>query len=471
MVREATSKMSTKPRKPLAEHNQRPQNTFDPVRAAATQVIGLVLDKGQKTDEAIERVAGKSNFDELDSRFLRQLCHGVVKMKRRLDFTCSFYLKKPDFQLDKTVQNILRLGFYQLLFTDRIPASAAVSESVNLARNLVSPGHASFVNAVLRNYLRHPEQVVFPDKTVAVEKYLALFYSYPDWFVEYCCGQFGPEQTERLLACGNKTPQITYRVNKLRASCESVASSFDEHKIAYHAGKYLTDFYHLDRAGLPLEKQLITTGMVYVQDEAAGLAVKLLDPQSGENILDLAAAPGGKAAFAAALMDNKGSVTALDTNRKRLQVLAENASRLGVKIINPVHCDLLDFTGPVADRVLLDAPCSGWGVMRRHSDLRWSKTAADSAKLSDIQLKLLRHAADLVKPGGVLVYSTCTIVSQENDEVIRRFLSERADFTVEPASLWVDKELVDTHGAVKTYPAGDDMDGAFCVRIKKGFGS
>lgn len=447
------------------------KKTSDPVRAAAIQVIGSVLDKGQKTDEAIEQVAGESNFNELDGRFLRQLCHGVVKMKRRLDFTGSFYLKKPDYKLDKTIQNILRLGFYQLLFTDRVPASAAVSESVNLARTLVSASHASFVNAVLRNYLRHPEKVVFPDRTAEIEKYLALFYSYPDWFTKYCCEQFGAEPAEKLLLSGNRTPGVTYRVNPLRASRENIASLFDEHKITYHTGKYLTDFYHLNRAGLPLEKELIATGMVYVQDEAAGLAVKLLDPQPGEYILDLAAAPGGKATYAAALMNNKGSITALDTNRKRLQVLVENTSRLGVNIINPIHCDLLDFTGPAADRVLLDALCSGWGVVGRHSDLRWSKTAEDSAKLSDIQLKLLCHAANLVKPGGVLIYSTCTIINRENDEVIQRFLNERLDFMIEPAASWIPEELVDTNGAVKTYPVGADLDGAFCVRLKKRFGT
>jgi 16S rRNA (cytosine967-C5)-methyltransferase len=463
--------MALKPeRKPPPTPDSGKKAKYDPVRAACVHVLEMVLERGWKTDEAISQVLNASRFSDLDRRFLLQLSHGVIKMKRRLDFTYSLFLQRPDFKMDRLTRNILRLGLYQLIFTDRIPPGAAVSETVNLARGMVHHSRGSFVNAVLRNYLREPNKVVFPDKTAQPDQYLGTFYSYPDWFVKYCIGEFGLERTEKLLAKGNRPPDVTYRLNPLRFSTAELTKLLDRNKIGYQQGKYLADFYHISKQGLPLEKELIDSGRVYVQDESAGLAVKLLDPKSGGHVLDLAAAPGGKATYAATVMENDGLVTAIDVNQHRLETLVENALRLGIHIIAPVLCDMLDFKGPASDRVLLDALCSGWGVVGKHSDLRWSKTKEDSQKLAETQGRLIRHAADLVKPGGVLVYSTCTIIRDENDQVVEEFLLERPDFTIDDPATYVPKELVNERGFVKTYPDGENLDGAFCVRLKKKVG-
>jgi 16S rRNA (cytosine967-C5)-methyltransferase len=430
---------------------------YDPVRAACVMAIGMILDRGWKSDEAISGVLTGGDFSELDRRFMLQLCHGVVKMRRRLDFTYSYFLQKPNARLDPVTRNILRLGLYQLIFTDRIPAGAAVSESVNLARGLVHHSRGSFVNAVLRNYLRTPEKVVFPDKYERTEEYLANYYSYPDWFVKYCLSEFGPERTEQLLIRGNQPPQLTYRINRLQMHPDELTGLLDKSKIDYSPGKYLKDYYYIRKQGLPLEKELINTGKVYIQDESAGISVRLVNPRPKETFLDLCSAPGGKATYAAALMHNSGRITSVDINLQRLETLVENARRLGIRIIAPVVCDVLDFKGPAAGRVLLDAPCSGWGVVGRHSDLRWSK--------------LLRHAADLVTPGGSLVYSTCTIIRDENDQVIEEFLLDRPDFTIIRPGSFVARELVNERGFVKTYPIFENIDGAFCVALKKKLGS
>jgi 16S rRNA (cytosine967-C5)-methyltransferase len=241
--------------------------------------------------------------------------------------------------------------------------------------------------------------------------------------------------------------------------------------VEFRQGKYLKDYYLIRKQGLPLEKELIENGRVYIQDESAGLPVRLLNPKPRDSLLDLCAAPGGKATYAAALMHNQGRITSVDVNLKRLEMLVDNARRLGVSILAPVVCDVLDFKGPGAKRVLLDVPCSGWGVVGKHSDLRWSKTREDSNKLAEVQGKLLRHAADLVSPGGILIYSTCTIIRDENDQVVEEFLLERPDFMIDKAGTAFPRELVSERGFVKTYPDIENLDGAFCVRLKKKLGT
>lgn len=445
--------------------------SYDPVRAACIMVLDMVLDRGWKTDEAISEVLIGSNFSDLDRRFLLQLSHGVIKMMRRLDHTYSFFLQRPDARIDRTTRNILRLGLFQLIFTDRIPAAAAVSESVNLARGMVHHSRGSFVNAILRNYLRSPEKVTFPDRAESPAEYLATYYSYPDWFAKYCVDEFGIERAEKLMARGNQAPTLTYRINRLRFSHEQLTELFVNNHVEFQQGKYINDFYHIKKQGLPFETELLETGRVYIQDESAGLPMKLLNPRQRDTVLDLCSAPGGKATYAAAMMHNQGRVTCVDVNLKRLETLVDNAQRLGITIIAPVVCDVLDFKGPTAGRILLDVPCSGWGVLAKHSDLRWSKTREDSLKLAEIQGRLLRHAADLVNPGGVLVYSTCTIIRDENDQVIEEFLLERPDFIIDRAGTHLPEELVNERGFVKTYPDIDNLDGAFCVRLKKKLGA
>ncbi len=446
-------------------------SNYDPVRAACIQVFGMVFDKGWKSDDAIKTITSHGRFSDLDKRFLRQLCHGVIKMQRRLDFSYSFFLKKPNIKIDKVTRNILRLGLYQLMFTDRIPAGAAVSESVNLARGMVHESRGAFVNAILRNYLRSPEKVVFPDKNEFPVEYMGEYYSYPDWFVEYCINEFGTEQTATLLARGNDSPHLTYRINRLRYNPDQLNELLKIHYIEYSQGKFLDDFYHIYRQGIPLEEELLEGGRVYIQDESAGMAVRLLNPKQRDSILDLCAAPGGKSTYSASLMHDQGRITAVDVSQDRLKVVVENARRLGITSIAPVVCDALDFKGPASNRILLDVPCSGWGVQGKHSDLRWMKDRSDSVKLSEIQAKLIRHAADLVTPGGILVYSTCTIIRDENDSVVEEFLLDRPDFEIDPPGKAIDPELVSERGFVKTYPNFDYLDGAFCVRLKKKLGS
>ena len=406
-------------------------------------------------------------FSNLDLRFIRQLVNGTVKMKRRLDHDYRFYLSKPSGKMSPELINILRLGFFQLFFTDRIPSAAAVSESVNLAYHFCNKSQARLVNAVMRSALRQPEKVVFVKPGDNPVRYLADYYSYPDWFVEYCLDEFKFEQSEKLLANMNQPPHFTFRVNLIKSKPEEIIEILEKEGYEYNPGMFLSDFIQLKKGGIPPSHEMIRSGHIYIQDESAGLAVKLLNPKVKTRMLDLAAAPGGKAMYAAVRMRNKGMITALDKSRPRLELMMENVSRQGIEIINPVHADNLEFASAPFSRVLLDLPCSGWGNAGKHSDLRWQKRPEDIQRLIKIQSMMIDKAAKLVKPGGILVYSTCTIIREENDQVVEEFLLRRKDFTLESASDYLDDEIVSERGFMKTYPSIGRLSGAFAARLKK----
>ncbi len=447
-------------------HAKREQK-YDPVRLAALEAM-ILIEQGEQTDTAIGNVSRGRSFRDIDRRFLMQLVNGATKMRRRLDHEIQFYLARPGAPLPIKLANILRLGFYQLHFTDRIPPAAAVSEAVNLAHHLLDRRRANLVNAVLRAALREPDKIIFPKVEENPAGYLGTYYSFPDYFVGYCMKEFGYEKTEQLLRSCNEPPHVTYRVNFLKVKPDEVANMLQESGIEFCFGKFLPEFIHIRESGLPLEAELVNTGKVFVQDESAGLAVRLLNPKPKANCLDLTAAPGGKSTYMAVRMRNKGRVTSVDKSHTRLQVVVENARRLGIKIIAPVASDMLDFTSEEQfDRVLLDPPCSGWGTSRKHSDLRWSKTTDDIMNLTRIQKAMLNHASSFVKPGGVLVYSTCTIIRDENDQVVEEFLLRHKDFEIESAREFFPDELVSERGFVKTYPFFDGLDGSFAARLKR----
>ncbi len=437
---------------------------YDPVRAVALDAIMLIEQKHQ-TEEAISEARKGKRLTPLDIRFILQLVNGTTKMRRRLDYEIKFYLARPSIPLSPPLSNVLRLGFFQLLFMDRVPDAAAVSESVNLARKYLDDRQARLVNAVMRSRLRQPEKIRFADSREEPAKYLADFYSYPTYFVEYCLKEFRFRDTERLLQNYNLPPTVTYRVNYLKCKPEEVTALLDSHKITYTAGKYLPEFIHMTSAGLPLDDELLKTGKVIVQSESAGLPVRLLNPQPGMSVVDLTAAPGGKTTHAAVRMRNKGRVTALDKSHFRLNMLLQNAERMGIKIVAPVVCDMMEFKGGPFDRVLLDPPCSGWGTAGKHADLRWAKSLQDINNLVKIQTAMIDRASRLVKPGGILVYSTCSIIRKENDQIVEEFLLRSKKFTLESAESLVDNELVNDRGFCKTYPVVGDLDGAFCARL------
>ena len=242
------------------------KQTFDPVRAAAVEILGH-LEAGKHTiEESVRTAIEGKDFDPRDIRFLRQLVNGTVKLKRRLDHDIRFFLSRPSEKLPRRLIDILRLGFFQLFFTDQIPPAAVVSESVNLARHFCDAARARLVKAVLRNALRHPERVVFVSREVDPVAYLGNFYSFPDWFVSYCLDEFKADQTEQLLQTMNLPPLLSFRANHFHAKPDDIAKILDDDGIAYHRGEYLNEFFHLEEGNLPLIDELVGEGKIYMED-------------------------------------------------------------------------------------------------------------------------------------------------------------------------------------------------------------
>jgi len=435
-------------------------------REIALKILYELEVKDAFANETIQLFCKNYHLSNLDRRFVSELVNGTTKMRRKLDYVLSFFLEKEINKLTPWIRNILRLGVYQIDFMDRVPDSAAVNEAVNLAKKFGHRGTVTLVNAVLRNYLRDKSRVCFPSWEENKVENIALFYSFPSWMVENWLNMFGEEEAIRLCQAFNERPKLCCRMNSVKVDHQSLEEKFTERKIKFKEGRFLEIFYYLEskvdlNRFLPLQE-----GLVYLQDESAGFPVILLDPQPGETILDLCSAPGGKTTFIAELLKGKGKVLAVDKSWEKIELLKKNCRRLGIDWVNCICGDAYHFQCKPVGRVLVDAPCSGLGVLRRNSDSRWRKQKEDLLRLQKLQLQILFNAANLVKKGGVLVYSTCTITPEENDQVIELFLEKRKDFKPVDASLYVESQLVDASGFVRTFPHIHKMDGSFAARLE-----
>ncbi|MFM2064856.1 MAG: hypothetical protein RLZZ507_4527 [Cyanobacteriota bacterium] len=425
--------------------------------------------KGAYTDVALDRVLQKYKLPDNDRRLMTELVYGCVRRQRTLDAIIDQLATKKAQQQPPDLRTILHLGLYQLRYQEKIPDSAAVNTTVELAKANGISGLTGFVNGFLRQYLRlletSSEPLQLPENPV---ERLGILHSFPDWIIEVWLNQLGFEETEKLCQWMNQTPTIDLRVNILKSDIEQVESTFKD------AGILVRKIPHLPQA----LRLISSTGGIQnlpgfqdgwwcVQDSSAQLVGHLLDPQPGEVVIDVCAAPGGKTTHIAELMGDKGKIYACDKTASRLRKLTENAKRLNLQSIEVCTGDSRTFTQfhNVADRVLLDAPCSGLGTMHHHADARWRQTPASVAELSQLQKQLLSHTANFVKPGGVLVYATCTLHPAENEEVISEFLAAHPQWQIERPSF--DFLDISTSGWLKVWPHQQDMDGFFMVRLRK----
>lgn len=435
-------------------------------REIALKILHEIELKDTFANETIEHYRTNYHLSSLDRRFVGELVNGTTKMRRRLDHVLDFFLEKGVGNLTSWIRNILRLGVYQIDFMNRVPDSAAVNEAVNLAKKFGHRGTVVLVNAVLRNYLREKSRVHFPSWEEDRVENIALFFSFPSRMVEGWLKTFGEEETIKLCQAFNERPKLCCRMNSIRTDRYSLEEEFARSKVKYKSGRLLENFYHLE-SKMDLNRfKPLREGSVYLQDESAGFPVILLDPRPGEVILDLCAAPGGKSTFVAELSKDRGRVLAVDKSWEKIELVRDNCRRLGVDSVSLFCADARSFQCKPLDRVLVDAPCSGLGVLGRNSDARWRKREEDLLRLQKLQLEILLNAAKLVKKGGVLVYSTCTLTREENDQVIERFLEQRRDFKLVNASLHVSPQVVDECGFVRTLPHIHKMDGSFAARLE-----
>lgn len=401
-----------------------------------------------------------------------ELVYGTLRRQGNLDHVIAQFSHTQVTRLERSVLLLLRLGLYQLLYLDRIPASAAVNETVKLAKQL-APKAAGFVNAVLRNTDRKRNDIRYPDPDKEPAAYLAARHSHPRWIVDDWLSQLGFAETAELAAVMATPPPFTIRANRLRTDRELLQQRLASENAPSTPCRYAPDgLVFTASVSLP-SLPSFAAGLFTVQDEASQLAALLLAPRAGDTMLDLCAAPGGKATYLAELTGDQGTLRACDRNPRKLELISEAAARLGLTSIAVTALDAGKSLTPLGeelfDRVLVDAPCTGLGVIHRNPDGKWWKEPADPARLATTQAAIIRQAATRLKPGGVLVYSTCSTTIVENEQVVDNFLNEHPDFMVEPVSSVLPQiaELETSRGFFRSWPHRHGMDGFFAARLTK----
>ncbi|MBD2245897.1 16S rRNA (cytosine(967)-C(5))-methyltransferase [Nostoc sp. FACHB-888] len=432
--------------------------------------------KGAYADVALDRVLQKVSLPDNDRRLVTELVYGSVRRQRTLDTLIDQLAKKKSHQQPPDLRTILHLGFYQLRYQERIPASAAVNTTVQLAKENGFSGLTGFVNGLLRQYIRLAEKIKgdadplqLPENPV---ERLGILHSFPDWIIQVWLEQLGLVETEQLCEWMNQSPTIDLRINPLRTSIEEVEAALQSVGILVRRIPHLPQALRfIGNTGSIQKLPGFKEGWWTVQDGSAQLVSHLLDPQPGEVVIDACAAPGGKTTHMAELMADKGKIWACDRTPSRLRKLQENSQRLNLQSIQICTGDSRHFNQfqNTADRVLLDAPCSGLGTMHRHADARWRQTPESVRELSVLQKQLLTHTSTFVKVGGVLVYATCTLHPAENEEVISAFLAKSPDWQIEsPKGFELPDFAQNTpQGWFKVWPHRQDMDGFFMVRLRK----
>jgi 16S rRNA (cytosine967-C5)-methyltransferase len=437
----------------------------DRPREAALTILSRV-DEGAHADPLIDEA--RRSFGPTDSAFLLELVYGTLRNRLRLDWILDQFSAQPVETTDASTRNILRLAAYQMLLLDRVPVSAAVNTAVELAKKY-GKKHG-YVNGLLRSLDRKRKEIKVPGGYDQVSA-LAVVYSHPAWLVRRWVDRFGPEATEAVLASNNRPAPLIIRANAARTTRDGLRASLEsEGAVVKATGCSPAGLEIVSTPGLTTLRAY-RDGWFVVQDEAAQLVTLMLAPAEGENVLDACAAPGGKATHLAELMGDRGAVVALEIDGQRIGRLRENIGRLGHAAISVVRGDAATYRGRPFDKVLIDAPCSGLGVLRRHPDGRWNKTEQSVHGRVAIQAAILRNCASLLVVGGAVVYATCTTEPEENEHVISSFLAERGDTFVlddpRPYLPMPARRLVDGQLFFRTFPGEPRMDGFFAARMVK----
>jgi len=456
-------------------------------RETVLKILYEINEKGAYSNIAINKYIENSQFKEIDKNFITGLTYGTIKWRLTIDFIIEQFSKIPIRKLSPWILNILRLGIYQILYTDKIPVSAACNESVNLALKYGHKASSGFVNGILRNISRNKDKIVYPDKNKDLLKHLSVKYSYQEWMVKRWLDIYGEEFTESLLQNNNENPDFSISVNNLKISTREFMQKLLDEGIECYESQYIDNTLILKNPAGITHSNLYREGYFQVQDQASMLVSRILDPKPGELVIDVCSAPGGKTANIVQLMNNQGIVVARDIHPHKIQIIKDTAVRLGLNI---VKTELFDATNldpsyiDKADRVLVDAPCTGLGIIRRKPDIKWTRKLNDIETIPPLQLEILNAASKYVKREGVLLYSTCTIEPMENIDVINKFLSLNNDFTLEGFEKLLTNKLIEEanklindaiksgektahEGYIQLFPNMDGLDGFFIAKLRR----
>lgn len=443
-------------------------------REAAYRVL-LNVEKGAYANISLDEFFQSHKLSNQDKAFTTEIVYGTIKYQKRLEWMVGKMVKKGG-KLKIGPRLLLHMSFYQLLFLDRVPSSAVTNEAVKLAKRLFHPGIAGLINGVLRNYLRNPQLINWPDVKKDPIAFLQVYYSHPRWIIERWLKRYGMDNTIKICEFNNKPADLWIRTNTLRITCEELQVKLLEEGCAVERSLKVKEGLKL-KSPVPLyQLKAFQEGLFIVQDESSMLVGHVVHPSPGQKVLDACAAPGGKTTHLAQLMNDQGSIIACDIHKHRLGLIKENAQRLGIKCIATRLQDAtqLSESKEKYELMLIDAPCSGLGVLRRRPDSRWRKELKDITELAALQKRILHSALSLLKPGGRLIYSTCTIEPEENYQVINSIKKECIDvesFDLQPfwpyATQGEDAVSDLKQGMKQILPFKDEMEGFFIAGLQK----
>ncbi|WP_078576210.1 16S rRNA (cytosine(967)-C(5))-methyltransferase RsmB [Salipaludibacillus agaradhaerens] len=443
------------------------------VREAAVDIL-LKIEKNQAySNLLINDTIKKMTVPAIDVPLLTELVYGTVQYQKRLDFYLQAFSKKPLVKLDKWVLVLLRMTVYQLVFLDRIPDHAAINEAVEIAKSRGHKGISGMVNGLLRSMLRGdlPDYHLIEDE---VER-MAVETSHPEWLLKRWIEQYGKDKARQIATANLATPVQSVRVNKVRISKQEVIALLKEDGLEIEESELIPESLRIKR-GSVVKTSAFKQGLVTIQDEGSMLVAKILAPNPTERVLDACAAPGGKSTHLAELMNDTGDIISVDIHAHKVKLIEQQKDRLQLKAIQGMVSDARElkesFPNEQFDKILVDAPCSGLGVIQRKPDLKWSKQSADVNRLAMIQDEILEKVWPLLKKNGRLVYSTCTIDQEENEDVVESFVKRHHDAEFDDTFSERLPELIRDHkepltGMVRLFPGEFGTDGFFISSLIK----
>ena len=443
------------------------------VRKQAVDILVRVeLDKAY-ADILLDQVLGSGNISDKDRSLLTEIVYGTLRWRGRIDCHLKQLTHRSFEDTDPFIKNLLRITLYQISFLDRVPQYAALNEAVNLAKMHAGSGVSGFVNGIFRNFIRTNRTTTSPDPDSCGVAALAAYWSHPEWLINEWIEYLGKPHVVPLMAANNRQAPLVLRTNVCRTDRQALLKAFRSHGIEALPTPWSPQGIVV-HSQVPIERLSgFQEGFFQVQGEASQLITFLLDPHPGEKVLDACAAPGGKTTHIAELMNNKGQVTAVDRSPKGVVKIDENAIRLRLKSIHTINADMTKRVAAAQDttydRILVDAPCSGLGTLRSHPEIKWNRGIADVLRLSKLQRKILEHAANYLKPEGVLVYSTCTLTAHENESLVSDFLACHREFVLDDAAPYLPdqaKPLV-REKYFMALPHKHDTDGFFAARLRR----
>lgn len=436
-------------------------------REIAVNTVMQVLENKAYSNIALNKNLNNSELIEKDKALATELVYGTIKYKYSIDKILKRFLDKNFDKIDKYILNILRVCIYQIKYLDKVPAFAAVNEGVNLAKK-ESKGASKLVNGVLRNYIRNKDEAFYDEGNI-YEK-LAFLYSYPQWIIKLFINQYGESTTEKILYGLNMRPAVTVRANTIKDSYDNIFNNLVKEGYNVEVGSVAPEAIRINKGSSIEDNRLFNEGYITVQDESAMLVAPAMDLTEGLTVLDLCSAPGGKTTHIAEIMNNSGIVKAFDIHEHKLQLIKNNIERLG---LSNIKLEILDATIlneeliDSANRVLIDVPCSGLGIIRKKPEIKYTKREKELKEIIKIQRKILETAAKYVKSKGVLLYSTCTINKNENEDNIKWFIKNNSEFEVEKVSFGEGDNLIYNSLGTLTVLPNETMDGFFIAKLRK----